>query len=58
MATSEKALHDALRELAQAEWDKHHVCLKFVRFSWFDVSTPAEANLIVTDVEAETLTKL
>ena len=53
----EKAVHDALRELAQAAWDKHGVCVQSVRFSWFDVSTPAEPRLIVTEVEAETLTK-
>ena len=53
----EKAVHDALRELAQAAWDKHGVCVKSVRFSWVDVSTPAKPSLIVTEVEAATLTK-
>lgn len=53
----EKAVHDALRELAQAAWDKHGVCVQSVRFSWVDVSTPAEPRLIVTEVEAATLTK-
>lgn len=53
----EKAVHDALRELAQAAWDKHGVCVQSVRFSWCDVSTPAEPRLIVTEVEAATLTK-
>ena len=53
----EKAVHDALRELAQAAWYKHGVCVQSVRFSWVDVSTQAEPRLIVTDVEAATLTK-
>lgn len=53
----EKAVHDALRELAQAAWDKHGVCVQSVLFSWVDVSTPAEPRLIVTEVEAATLTK-
>ena len=53
----EKAVHDALRELAQAGWDKHGVCVQSVRFSWVDVSTTSGPKLLVTDVEAETLTK-
>lgn len=55
--TVEKAVHDALRELAQAAWDKHGVCVQSVQFSWVDVSTPGEPKLIVTEVEAYTLTK-
>ncbi len=53
----EKAAHDAMRELAQAIWDKHGICVRSVRFSWADVSSPVEARLIVMDVEADTLTK-
>jgi hypothetical protein len=53
----EKAAHDAMRELAQAIWDKHGVCVRSVRFSWVDVSGMGEPRLLVTDVEAETLTK-
>ena len=53
----ERAAHDAMRELAQAIWDKHGVCVRSVRFSWVDVSGMGEARLLVTDVEAETLTK-
>ncbi len=47
----------AMRELAQAIWDKHGVCVQSVRFSWVDVSGVVEQRLLVTDVEAETLTK-
>ena len=53
----EKSVHDAMRYLAQAIWDKHGVCVRSVRFSWADVSTPVEAHLLVMDVEAETMTK-
>lgn len=53
----EKAVHAALRELAQSAWDKHGVCVQSVRFSWFDASTLAEPRLIVSEVEAEMSTK-
>ena len=53
----EKVAHDAMRDLAQAIWDKHCVCVRSVRFSWADVSTPVESRLLVMDVEAETMTK-
>lgn len=53
----EKAAHDAMRELAQAIWDKHGVCVRGVRFSWVDVSGMGDTRLLVTDVELETLMK-
>ena len=53
----EKAAHDAMRELAQAIWDKHGVCVRSVLFSWADLSSPMEVRLVVMDVKAETLTK-
>jgi hypothetical protein len=53
----EKAIHNALRESAQAIWDIHGVCVKSVFFSWVDVSTLGEPRLILTDVEANTITK-
>lgn len=53
----EKAVHNALRELAQTVWDKHGICVRSVRFSWVDVSSNEEQKMIVTEVEAETLTK-
>ena len=53
----EKVAHDAMRELAQAIWDKHGVCVHSVRFSWLDVSGIGEPQLKVTDVVVETLTK-
>ena len=53
----EKAVHNALRAMAQAIWDKHGICVRNVHFSWVDVSSAAEHKLLVTDVEAETLTK-
>ena len=53
----EKSVHDSLRHLAQAIWDQHAICIQDVRFSWVDVSTPGENQLILTDVKAETLTK-
>ena len=57
MVAVEKAVHNALRELAQAIWDQHGVCVESAFFSWVDVSAPGEPRLIVTDVEAHTLTK-
>jgi len=42
----EKAVHDAMREIAQTIWDKHGICLRNVNFSWVDVSTQAEPRLI------------
>lgn len=53
----EKVAHDAMRELAQAIWDKHGVCVRSVRFSWLDVSSLAEQRLLVKDVDADTLAK-
>lgn len=53
----EKAAHDAMRELAQAIWDKHGICVRSVRFSWVELSSAAEAKMLVLDVEADTLTK-
>jgi hypothetical protein len=55
--TAEKSVHDALRQLAQAIWDKHGVSVQSVRFSWIDASSAAQDRLIVTEVTAETLTK-
>lgn len=54
----ERAVHNVLREMAQALWNEHGICLKGVRFSWVDLSTPAEPRLTVAEVEAETLTKV
>ena len=53
----EKAVHNSLREMAQAIWDKHGICVRNVHFSWVDVSSPAEPKMLVTEVEAVTLTK-
>ncbi len=53
----EKAAHDAMRELAQAIWDKHGVCVRCVRFSWADASSMGEPRMLLMDVEADTLTK-
>jgi len=53
----EKAVHDAMRDLAQATWDQHGACVRSIRLSWADVSGMGEPRLLVTDVEAETLTK-
>ena len=54
----ERAVHDALRKLAQAVWDKHGVFVHSVRFSWVDTSDPAEPKMIVKEVEVATLTKV
>ena len=53
----EKAVHNALRELAQVIFDQHGICLESVNFSWVDVSTTSEDRMLVGDVAASTLTK-
>ena len=53
----ERAVHDSLRQIAEAIWDQHGICLKSVRFSWLEVSTTEKINMLVTEVEAQTLTK-
>lgn len=53
----EKAVHNALRETAQAIWDKHGICVRNANFSWTDASTVKGYRLVVTDVEVTTLTK-
>lgn len=57
VVSAEKAVHNALRETAQAAWDKHGVCVKSVCFSLVDVSTQLKSNMIVTEVDAATMTK-
>ena len=53
----EKAVHNAMREMAQAIWDKHGVCVKSVRISWVDMSSIGKPQeLLVHEVEADTLT--
>ena len=56
-ALVDKDVNSALRELAQEIWDKHGICLKSASFSWIDVSTTVDDRLVVTDVEAVTITK-
>lgn len=53
----EKAVHQALQNIAQELWDKHGLCVKDVRFEWVDVSTAGEAKMFVTSVDAQTMTK-
>ena len=53
----EKAVHNAMREMAQAIWDQHGICVKSVRISWVDMSSIGKPrDLLVDEIEAETLT--
>jgi hypothetical protein len=53
----ESIVHDGLRNIAQSVWDEYGICIKNVRFTWLEVSTISMPKLVVTEVEAETLTK-
>lgn len=52
----EKAVHDALRDLAQAVFNQHGICIKNVAFDWLDFSTYNTSKMIVSGVTAETVT--
>lgn len=53
----EKAVHDAIRDLAQRVWDQHHIRLDRVCIDWVDNSTRAKADIKVMNIEATTVTR-
>jgi hypothetical protein len=53
----ESVVHDAMRQTAQAIWDKHHIFVRDVSFKWLDVSTSSEQGKILTTVDAHTTTE-
>jgi hypothetical protein len=57
IVTVEKAIHNALREVAQNAWEKYGVCIASAEFKWLDISSVNEHELIVTDLALRTITK-
>lgn len=53
----ESVVHDALRQTAQAIWDKHRICVQHVSFKWLDVSTSSEQRKTLATVDAHTTTE-
>lgn len=53
----EKAIHDAMREIAQTIFDEHSIVVHNVAFSYVEYSTTGQTKMLVHDVRMETETK-
>ena len=52
----ERAVHDALRDVAEAIWFQHGIILEGASFNWIDISTAGEKHVLFTDLAVNTRT--
>lgn len=57
-ASTEKAVHDSLRNVLHEIWDKHRICVQSIHTDWIDTSTPSEPGMILRSLELITTSKV
>lgn len=58
IVSGELAVHNIFREVVQAIWNEHGICVRSAHFSWVDVSSAGVSKLLIAEVEVVTKTLL